>query len=269
MEYIEVTGKTVEEAVTNACTKLVIPSSKLDYEVIDKGSTGLFGIFNSKPAKIKARAKSDEEIQAEEAKAEAEKKAAEVKKNEESKKVEEPKAEIKTETKKDLKPSLSEAEIKTRINTFLENMFAAMNMKVNVEITFDNEEDSVNVELSGDNMGVLIGKRGQTLDSIQYLTSLVVNKNVDKYVRVKLDTEDYRNRRKETLESLAKNIAYKVKRSRRSVSLEPMNPYERRIIHSALQNDKFVSTKSEGEEPFRHVVVFLDREKSGNDRYNK
>ena len=113
-------------------------------------------------------------------------------------------------------------------------------------------------------MGVLIGKRGQTLDSIQYLTSLVVNKGREKYVRIKMDTEDYRNRRKETLESLAKNIAYKVKRSRRPVALEPMNPYERRIIHSALQNDKFVSTKREGEEPFRHVVIYLDKEKSAN-----
>ena len=117
----------------------------------------------------------------------------------------------------------------------------------------------------GEDMGILIGKRGQTLDSLQYLTSLVVNKGKDKYVRIKVDTEDYRNRRKETLESLAKNIAYKVKRSRKPVSLEPMNPYERRIIHSTLQNDKFVSTRSEGEEPFRHVVVYLDKEK--NSRY--
>ena len=130
-----------------------------------------------------------------------------------------------------------------------------------IEVKFDDPE-CVNVELSGPNMGVLIGKRGQTLDSIQYLTSLVVNKGKEKYVRIKLDTEDYRSRRKETLESLARNIAYKVKRSRRPVSLEPMNPYERRIIHSTLQNDKFVSTRSEGEEPFRHVVVYLDREKS-------
>ena len=157
--------------------------------------------------------------------------------------------------------------IKKDIQTFLNNMFGAMNMEVKADITFDDEENSVNVDLSGDNMGVLIGKRGQTLDSIQYLTSLVINKNSEKYVRVKLDTENYRKRRKETLESLAKNIAYKVKRSRRPVSLEPMNPYERRIIHSALQADKFVSTRSEGEEPFRHVVVYLERE--NNNRYNR
>lgn len=281
MEYIEVTGKNIDEAITNACTKLGIPSSKLDYEVIDKGSAGLFGLFNSKPAKIKAREKSDEDI-AKEAKKEEKKvektetkaakkvEKAEVKEAKKAEKVEtvseadtfkkEEKAE-KAE-KSEAKSELTEDEIKERINTFLDNMFQAMNMKVNVNITFDKEEETVNVDLSGDNMGVLIGKRGQTLDSIQYLTSLVVNKNKDKYVRIKLDTENYRDRRKETLESLAKNIAYKVKRSRRSVSLEPMNPYERRIIHSALQNDKFVSTRSEGEEPFRHVVVFLDREKN-------
>lgn len=157
--------------------------------------------------------------------------------------------------------------IRKDIKAFLDSMFGAMSMEVKADITFDDEENSVNVDLSGDNMGVLIGKRGQTLDSIQYLTSLVINKNSEKYVRVKLDTENYRKRRKETLESLAKNIAYKVKRSRRPVSLEPMNPYERRIIHSALQADKFVSTRSEGEEPFRHVVVYLERE--NNNRYNR
>ena len=118
----------------------------------------------------------------------------------------------------------------------------------------------MDVNLTGEEMGLLIGKRGQTLDSLQYLVSLVVNKESEDYLRVKLDTENYRERRKETLETLAKNIAYKVKRTRRPVSLEPMNPYERRIIHSALQNDKYVFTKSEGEEPFRHVVIALKKE---------
>ena len=139
-------------------------------------------------------------------------------------------------------------------------MFSAMDIPVEVKITFDTEEECVNVELIGENMGLLIGKRGQTLDSLQYLVSLVVNKESEDYLRVKLDTENYRERRKETLETLAKNIAYKVKRTRRPVSLEPMNPYERRIIHSALQNDKYVFTKSEGEDPFRHVVIALKKE---------
>ena len=134
-----------------------------------------------------------------------------------------------------------------------------MGIEAKVEVTIDKEEGDVNINLSGKDMGTLIGKRGQTLDSLQYLVSLVINKESDSYLRVKLDTENYRKRRQETLEALAKNIAYKVKRTRRSVSLEPMNPYERRIIHSALQNDKYVSTKSEGEEPFRHIVVFLKK----------
>lgn len=149
------------------------------------------------------------------------------------------------------------ADIEAVIVEFLSKVFDAMNLnvKINVNIT----EESVDVDLVGDDMGVLIGKRGQTLDSLQYLVSLVVNKKSDKYLRVKLDTENYRERRKETLENLAKNIAFKVKRTKRPVSLEPMNPYERRVIHSALQNDKYVTTKSEGEEPFRHVVVMLKK----------
>lgn len=295
MEYIEVTGKSVDEAITNACLKLETSSDKIEYEVIDKGSNGLFGIFNSKPAKIKARVKSgvdsvDEEFEKNEKKVinetievkkEASKKeavkaekAVEVKDNTAEHKalatentVEADKEE--TAVKAEPKAVLSNEEIESRINNFLNDMFEAMEISVEVKITFDTEDECVNVELLGDNMGLLIGKRGQTLDSIQYLTSLVVNKGKEKYVRIKVDTENYRQRRKDTLESLAKNIAYKVKRSRRSVALEPMNPYERRIIHSALQNDKFVSTKSEGEEPFRHVVVYLDREKSGNNRYSR
>lgn len=303
MEYIEVTGKSVEEAITNACTKLGIPSDKLDYEVIDKGNSGFLGIFNSKPAKIKAREKQEEPV-VEQVKAQEPKNVIETAVNTEKKfekkadnfKKAEPKKEFKAEPKKDFKKEYKPADnhknaevkeapkaeaqpkaepftaeqkevIKKDIKEFLNNMFGAMSMEVKADITFDDEENSVNVDLSGDNMGVLIGKRGQTLDSIQYLTSLVINKNSEKYVRVKLDTENYRKRRKETLESLAKNIAYKVKRSRRPVSLEPMNPYERRIIHSALQADKFVSTRSEGEEPFRHVVVYLERE--NNNRYNR
>ena len=149
--------------------------------------------------------------------------------------------------------------LEDKAKAFLEDVFAAMHMTVLVEVSFNEEEKVMDIELKGDDMGVLIGKRGQTLDSLQYLVSLVVNRDSDDYIRVKVDTENYRKRRKETLENLAKNIAYKVKRTKRSVSLEPMNPYERRIIHSALQNDKFVTTHSEGEEPFRHVVVTLKK----------
>lgn len=304
MEYIEVTGRTIDDALTNACLKLETTSDNIEYEVIEKGSNGLFGIFNSKPTKIKARVKAgvssvDDEFSKLEAK---EKKSiddtikSEIKAESKKEVVKETEKAVKEETapkadnskvsatqavnasEEDLeekannnepRPVLSNEEIESRITTFLGDMFSAMDIPVEVKITFDTEEECVNVELIGENMGLLIGKRGQTLDSIQYLTSLVLNKGKEKYVRIKVDTENYRQRRKDTLESLAKNIAYKVKRSRRSVALEPMNPYERRIIHSALQGDKFVSTKSEGEEPFRHVVVYLDREKAGNNRYSE
>ncbi len=149
---------------------------------------------------------------------------------------------------------------------FLTDMFNTMNMEVEVEVIYHEEEKNMEIDLRGDDMGILIGKRGQTLDSIQYLTSLVVNKNTEDYIRVKVDIENYRERRKETLETLARHIAYKVKRTKHSVSLEPMNPYERRIIHASLQEDKYVVTRSEGEEPYRHVVISLKREKEGGSR---
>ena len=205
MKYIEVSAKTVDDAVTEALIKLGATSDQIEYEVVEKGSTGFLGI-GSKAAVIKVRKKcSTEDV----------------------------------------------------IREFLGKVFDAMELEVEIQIT--NSENNYSVELKGDEMGVLIGKRGQTLDSLQYLTNLAVNKNSDEYVKVKIDTEDYRKRRKETLENLAKNIAYKVKRTKRPVSLEPMNPFERRVIHSALQNDKFVTTHSEGEEPYRHVVVTLKK----------
>ena len=303
MDYIEVSGKNVDEALTNALIQLETTSDKVEYEVIEKGRSGFLGMFN-KPAVIRVRKKAEEVEETVETVKKPVKKYSDSKNNnykdgkkkfksDDKKDVKpaakaevksEVKAEVKSEVKTEVKPAevkpesddkdetkkesskyttiMPNEEIERRITTFLTDMFKAMGFEVTIKVSFDDPE-CVYVDLSGPNMGVLIGKRGQTLDSIQYLTSLVVNKGKDKYVRIKLDTEDYRNRRKETLESLARNIAYKVKRTRRPVSLEPMNPYERRIIHSALQNDKFVSTKSEGEEPFRHVVVFLDSEKNG------
>lgn len=149
--------------------------------------------------------------------------------------------------------------IEGKVKEFLDQVFKAMNMEVELLIKINEEARQIDVELKGEDMGVLIGKRGQTLDSLQYLTSLAVNKCSDEYYKVKVDTEDYRKRRRETLENLAKNIAYKVKRTKHAVSLEPMNPFERRVIHSALQNDKYVTTYSEGDEPYRHVVVTLKR----------
>ena len=207
MEFIEISAKNVDDAITQATVQLGITSDQLEYEVLDKGSTGFLGI-GSKNAVIKARKKFS---------------------------------------------------IDENVVEFLSSIFDAMKMEVEILVAVNEEEHIIEVELKGDDMGILIGKRGQTLDSLQYLTNLAINKHSDEYYKVKIDTEDYRKRRKETLENLAKNIAYKVKRTKRPVSLEPMNPYERRIIHSALQNDRYVTTHSEGDEPYRHVVVTLKK----------
>ena len=207
MEFIEISAKNVDDAITQATVQLGITSDQPEYEVLDKGSTGFLGI-GSKNAVIKARKKFS---------------------------------------------------IDENVVEFLSSIFDAMKMEVEILVAVNEEEHIIEVELKGDDMGILIGKRGQTLDSLQYLTNLAINKHSDEYYKVKIDTEDYRKRRKETLENLAKNIAYKVKRTKRPVSLEPMNPFERRIIHSALQNDRYVTTHSEGDEPYRHVVVTLKK----------
>ena len=207
MEFIEVSAKTVDEALTEASISLGIPSSEIEYEVVEKGSTGFLGL-GSKNAVIKARKKFS---------------------------------------------------VEESVKDFLKSVFHAMDMAVEIIVKVNEEEKSIDVELKGEDMGVLIGKRGQTLDSLQYLTNLAVNKHSENYYKVKVDTEDYRKRRKDTLENLAKNIAYKVKKTKRSVELEPMNPFERRVIHSTLQNDRYVTTYSEGEEPYRHVVVTLKK----------
>ena len=265
MDYIQVSAKTVEDAVLEAAMKLATTRDHLEYEVIEKGSAGFLG-FGAKPAVIKARALTEEEIEVNEKKAEPVKEVetevkAEVKKEikKETKKpeavkpVKEEKVEVKEEPVKKVVPAGKEISAED----FLKDVFKAMKMEVEIKVTENKEENTLDIELSGEEMGVLIGKRGQTLDSLQYLVSLVVNKYSDEYIRVKIDTENYRERRKETLENLARNIAYKVKRTRKTVSLEPMNPYERRVIHSALQNDRYVTTHSEGEEPYRRVVVTL------------
>jgi spoIIIJ-associated protein len=322
-ESIRVTAKTVEDAITEASIQLGTSRDNIEYTVLEKGTSGFFGI-GGKKAVIEAKKKiTDEDIMKEvfgeekpkkefkkEAKKEFKKEKKEVKEvKKESKKEfkEEKKASrpeekpVRKEAKKEIRSEEKEtkevkevkevnavkaqpkedaaepetakkeaapkaprvpadpAEVIRRAEEFLKNVFATMDMEVEIKASF--EEDVLTVDLSGDNMGLLIGKRGQTLDSLQYLTSLVVNKGKASYVRVKLDTEDYRNRRKATLENLAKNIAFKVKKTRRPVFLEPMNPYERRIIHSALQNDPYVTTHSEGDEPCRKVVVTL-RKKS-------
>ena len=339
-EYIEITEKTVDDAITTACQRLSVTSNRLDYIVVQREKSGFLGI-GAKPAIIKARVKdaadaaqailddvigkaekkvqkdlqnksavkkeekapefkakeeknskkAEKEVKAE--KKEAEKtekkelkeKDKEGKKNNKKnkKKSSEPrKAETEAEPaaasaeekaapaprKKVVIPQLSDeriAEIKKTAHEFLEGVFKTMDMDVEISEEYQKETGILTVNMEGEDMGVLIGKRGQTLDSLQYLVSLVVNKDVDGYIHVKADTENYRERRKKTLENLAKNIAFKVKRTRQPVALEPMNPYERRIIHSALQNEIFITTYSEGEEPYRKVVVALKKDENGED----
>lgn len=206
-DWVEYTAKTVDDAITEAILNLKTTSDRMEYEVLEKESKGVLGLF-AKPARIRVRLKKTVEGTA---------------------------------------------------RVFLEDMFGAMKIKAEFSIQYDEAEKNLDVEIQGEEMGILIGKRGQTLDAIQYLTSLVVNKETDEYLKVKVDTENYRQRRKETLESLARNIAAKVKRTRRPVSLEPMNSFERRIIHSALQGDNAIETHSEGEEPYRKVVIALKK----------
>ena len=271
MEYIEISKKTVEDCITEACAQLMVTSDNLDYEVISSGSTGFLGL-NVKPAVIRARVKAVKEeaeikTSLEEQVDNKVKEKAEKKESKKPQKNEEKNAEVKKEASVEAPEIKEEKKISyvydhefiNSAKEFLSNVFGSMNMKVDVSAKYNETDKVLEIELAGDEMGVLIGKRGQTLDSLQYLFSLVVNRGSEDYIHVKVDTENYRERRKATLENLAKNIAYKVRKNRQSLSLEPMNPYERRIIHSELQNDKYVTTHSEGEEPFRRVVVTLKK----------
>ena len=284
---IRVSAKTLDDAITEALVQLGVTSDKLEYEVIEKGSAGFLGI-GMKQAVIEAWKKEEEQ----EPKIENVVKAvredfAAIEESEKAKKEETKKDYSKKEDKKKEHPVQKENEdavtketpeeekgeepVKEQqvlapvedqtiqaVEQFVKDTLKAMNMEVEITSSID-EDGALCVNMKGDHMGILIGKRGQTLDSLQYLANRVANKHQSGYVRVKLDTENYRARREETLKHLAKNIAHKVKRNRRPVVLEPMNPYERRIIHSALQSDPYVTTHSEGEEPYRKVIVTLKR----------
>ena len=291
---IRVSAKTVDDAITEALIQLGVTSDRLEYEVIEKGSAGFLGI-GMKQAVIEARRKKEEpedqvdleisnikleleyEIKKEFKKEKKEKKKDNKKENKKEKDINKEEKKIKEFTEKEETPVKEEVsekeetpvkreaelaevtdETKNAVESFLKDTLNAMGMTVEISSKID-EDGALSIDMSGDNMGILIGKRGQTLDSLQYLANRVANKHQTGYVRVKLDTENYRARREETLKHLAKNIAHKVKRTRRPVALEPMNPYERRIIHSALQSDPYVTTHSEGEEPYRKVVVTLKR----------
>lgn len=271
---IRVSAKTLDDAITEALIQLGVTSDKLEYEVIEKGSAGFLGI-GMKQAVIEAWKKEEEpEVTVEDIIKEefsGDKKPAEPKKKEkkpEKKPETAPMPEVKTETpaepeeaapmKKEVELAKVEDQTIAAVDQFINDTLKAMNMEVRTSTSID-QDGALCVNMEGEHMGILIGKRGQTLDALQYLANRVANKHQDGYVRVKLDTENYRARREETLKHLAKNIAHKVKRNRRPVALEPMNPYERRIIHSALQSDPYVTTHSEGEEPYRKVVVTLKK----------
>lgn len=258
MALKEYKAKTIDEAITMATVDLGVTSGELYYEVIEKGSSGFLGIGKKDVTIAACPISEKEEVKEEPVVEPVLQIKPEVIEPAKEEKKEVKKAEIKEE--KPAKPvkEISKEEVEKISNTakaFLVEVFDAMNLKVDYNIVFSDRDNSLLIELSGDHMGIIIGKRGQTLDSLQYLVNLVVNKKSETYIRIKLDTEDYRRRRKETLENLAKNIAHKVKRSGKPVTLEAMNPYERRTIHYALQKDRFVTTYSEGDEPFRHVVV--------------
>ena len=281
MEFREFSAKTVDEAITKASIEFETSSENLEIQVISQGKAGFLG-FGAKPAIIRAGKKEEEEILPEDVKEAKEpaKKSGPARKEEKKEQKRDHKKEQRKEPKREntvkvqdvpaekeekpreerkvlLRTEEEIAEIKDEAVKFLSGVFKAMGLQVEIKIEYKNEDGNLDIDFEGEDMGILIGKRGQTLDSLQYLTSLVVNKGRQGYIRVKLDTEDYRNRRKETLENLARSIAYKVRKTRKPVSLEPMNPYERRIIHSALQGNRYVETYSEGNEPYRHVVVKL------------
>lgn len=271
-EYITVTERTIEDALTEAKIILGAASDEIEYEVIEKGSNGFLGM-GAKNAVIKVRKLEPAELEQEKTPLvkEPEPLPKEVDKSSNEHNFVTPqtvldettqqnRSQAFTETNesnsKDNKLSKSDIDqIKKSASDFLSLIFNDLEMSVNITADYNEKDKMLTFNLSGDEMGLLIGKRGQTLDALQYLTSLAVNRGHQHYVHIKLDTENYRERRKATLENLAKNISAKVKRTRRPVSLEPMNPYERRIIHYALQTDKFVTTHSEGEDPYRKIIV--------------
>lgn len=283
---IRVSAKTLDDAITEALIQLGVTSDRLEYNVIEKGSAGFLGI-GMKQAVIEAWKKEDKEEeeflkaveetirenpvkeyfvkeddvkehQAEEAaKKEEAVREEKTEKEEASANAKEEKSEPVSVKEKELLAKVEDETIRY-VEQFVKDTLKAMDMDVEITSSID-KDGALYVDMKGENMGILIGKRGQTLDSLQYLANRVANKHQSGYVRVKLDTENYRARREETLKHLAKNIAHKVKRNRRPVILETMNPYERRIIHSTLQSDPYVTTHSEGEEPYRKVVVTLKR----------
>ena len=278
-EWIEISAKTVDDAINEGLIRLGTTTDKMDVEVLEKESAGFLGFIGKHDAKIRVRIKEAKPASMPQKKEVRQEKPATVKERTEAKTEEKPASETYRKPKKKFdendkgEPVSAERQEKAKADAvkFLTDVFKAMNLEASINVEFDSAENELTIDVKAEDMGVLIGKRGQTLDSLQYIVSLAINKDCSEYVKVKLDSENYRVRRKETLENLAKNIASKVKRTGKAVSLEPMNSFERRIIHSALQGDSDCETYSEGADPYRKVVVKPKNEGKSyyNNRYNK
>ena len=278
-EWIEISAKTVDDAINEGLARLGTTSDKMEVDVIERESSGFLGLFGKHDAKVRVRLKEIKPAPVVEKKVVKDTKPASVRNNVETKTEEKSVVDIQRKPKKKfdeiekIEPVSADRQEKAKTDAikFLTDVFKAMKLEAVVNVEFDAAENELSIDVKAEDMGVLIGKRGQTLDSLQYIVSLAINKDSNEYVKVKLDSENYRIRRKETLENLAKNIASKVKRTGRQVSLEPMNSFERRIIHSALQGDPDCETFSEGNDPYRKVVVKPKNEGRSyyNNRYNK
>lgn len=278
-EWIEISAKTVDDAINEGLARLGTTSDKMEVDVIERESSGFLGLFGKHDAKVRVRLKEIKPAPVVEKKVVKDNKPASVRNNVETKTEEKSVVDIQRKPKKKfdeiekIEPVSANRQEKAKTDAikFLTDVFKAMKLEAVVNVEFDAAENELSIDVKAEDMGVLIGKRGQTLDSLQYIVSLAINKDSNEYVKVKLDSENYRIRRKETLENLAKNIASKVKRTGRQVSLEPMNSFERRIIHSALQGDPDCETFSEGNDPYRKVVVKPKNESRSyyNNRYNK
>ena len=278
-EWIEISAKTVDDAITEGLVRLGTTTDKMDVEVLEKESSGFLGFIGKHDARIRVRIKEVKSSSMPLKKEVRQEKPAKLKDHTEAKAEEKHVTEVHRKPKKKFdendkgEPVSSERQEKAKADAvkFLTDVFKAMNLEASINVEFDSAENELTIDVKAEDMGVLIGKRGQTLDSLQYIVSLAINKDCSEYVKVKLDSENYRVRRKETLENLAKNIASKVKRTGKAVSLEPMNSFERRIIHSALQGDSDCETYSEGADPYRKVVVKPKNEGKSyyNSRYNK
>ena len=278
-EWIEISAKTVDDAINEGLVRLGTTSDKMEVDVIERESSGFLGLFGKHDAKVRVRLKEIKPAPVVEKKVVKDTKPASVRNNVETKTEEKPVVDIQRKPKKKfdeiekIEPVSADRQEKAKTDAikFLTDVFKAMKLEASINVEFDAAENELSIDVKAEDMGVLIGKRGQTLDSLQYIVSLAINKDSNEYVKVKLDSENYRIRRKETLENLAKNIASKVKRTGRPVSLEPMNSFERRIIHSALQGDPDCETFSEGNDPYRKVVVKPKNEGRSyyNNRYNK